>query len=313
MSVSEQCQHKLLFTDTDTEHYIMYADLHIHTIYSDGSFPPAVIIRHAVKNNLKIISITDHDSVYGIAASIKEGEKSGVEVIPGIEISTTVDTGEIHMLGYFVDYTDEYFLKSLKRIQEIRIKRMSVMVDKLNRLMIDIDLNELIEYAASSSIGRLHLAHFLKKKGIVGSAYEAFDRYIGSGKPAYEKMNALTPEEGIELISNAGGIPVLAHPGLTKRDDLIDEMIQSGLRGLEVYHSGHSEEDTNRYFQMARDKGLLVTGGSDCHGEKKLNMLMGRIKLLIQFVDRLKEEALNINLLNQNANFKSTAQNPELF
>ena len=291
----------------------MYADLHIHTAYSDGSFLPAAIIRHAVKNNLKIISITDHDSVDGIAASIKEGEKNNIEVIPGIEISTTVDSGEVHILGYFIDYTDEYFLKSIRRIQEIRLKRMSMMVDKLKRLMIDIDLNELIEYAASSSIGRLHLAHFLKKKGIVGSAYEAFDRYIGSGKPAYEKMNALTPEEGIELISNAGGIPVLAHPGLTKRDDLIDEMIQSGLRGLEVYHSGHSEEDTNRYFQMARDKGLLVTGGSDCHGEKKLNMLMGRIKLLIQFVDRLKEEALNINLLNQNANFKSTAQNPELF
>ena len=267
----------------------MYADLHIHTAYSDGSFLPATIIRHAVKNNLKIISITDHDSVDGIAASIEEGEKSYVEVIPGIEISTTVDTGEIHILGYFIDYEDEYFVKNLKRIQEIRLKRMSVMVDKLNRLMIDIDLNELIEYAASSSIGRLHLAHFLKKKGIVGSAYEAFDRYIGSGKPAYEKMNALSPEEGIELISNAGGIPVLSHPGLTRRDDLIDEMIHAGLRGLEVYHSGHSEEDTNRYFQMTRDKGLLVTGGSDCHGEKKLNMLMGRIKLPIQFVDRLKE------------------------
>ena len=267
----------------------MYADLHIHTAYSDGSFLPATIIRHAVKNNLKIISITDHDSVDGIAASIEEGEKSCVEVIPGIEISTTVDTGEIHILGYFIDYEDEYFVKNLKRIQEIRLKRMSVMVDKLNRLMIDIDLNELIEYAASSSIGRLHLAHFLKKKGIVGSAYEAFDRYIGSGKPAYEKMNALSPEEGIELISNAGGISVLAHPGLTRRDDLIDAMIYTGLRGLEVYHSGHSEEDTNRYFQMTRDKGLLVTGGSDCHGEKKLNMLMGRIKLPIQFVDRLKE------------------------
>ena len=267
----------------------MYADLHIHTAYSDGSFLPATIIRHAVKNNLKIISITDHDSVDGIAASIEEGEKSCVEVIPGIEISTTVDTGEIHILGYFIDYEDEYFVKNLKRIQEIRLKRMSVMVDKLNRLMIDIDLNELIEYAASSSIGRLHLAHFLKKKGIVGSAYEAFDRYIGSGKPAYEKMNALSPEEGIELISNAGGIPVLSHPGLTRRDDLIDEMIHAGLRGLEVYHSGHSEEDTNRYFQMTKDKGLLITGGSDCHGEKKLNMLMGRIKLPIQFVDRLKE------------------------
>jgi len=267
----------------------MYADLHIHTAYSDGSFLPATIIRHAVKNNLKIISITDHDSVDGIAASIEEGEKSCVEVIPGIEISTTVDTGEIHILGYFIDYEDEYFVKNLKRIQEIRLKRMSVMVDKLNRLMIDIDLNELIEYAASSSIGRLHLAHFLKKKGIVGSAYEAFDRYIGSGKPAYEKMNALSPEEGIELISNAGGISVLAHPGLTRRDDLIDAMIYTGLRGLEVYHSGHSEEDTNRYFQMTKDKGLLITGGSDCHGEKKLNILMGRVKLPIQYVDRLKE------------------------
>ena len=153
----------------------MYADLHIHTAYSDGSFLPAAIIRHAVKNNLKIISITDHDSVDGIAASIKEGEKNNIEVIPGIEISTTVDSGEVHILGYFIDYTDEYFLKSIRRIQEIRLKRMSMMVDKLKRLMIDIDLNELIEYAASSSIGRLHLAHFLKKKGIVGSAYEAFD------------------------------------------------------------------------------------------------------------------------------------------
>lgn len=267
----------------------MYADLHIHTTFSDGSFTPATIIRHAVKNNLKVISITDHDSVDGIAASIKEGEKNDIEVIPGIEISTTVDTGEIHMLGYFIDYEDEFFLKSLKRIQDIRMKRMSVMIDKLKRLALYIDFNELIGYAASSSIGRLHLAHFLKKKGIVGSAYEAFDRYIGSGKPAYEKMNALTPEEGIELISNAGGIPVLAHPGLTKRDDLIDEMIHAGLRGLEVYHSGHSEEDTNCYFQMTKDKGLLITGGSDCHGEKKLNMLMGRIKLPIQYVDRLKE------------------------
>ena len=286
----------------------MYADLHIHTAYSDGSFLPATIIRHAVKNNLKIISITDHDSVDGIAASIEEGEKSCVEVIPGIEISTTVDTGEIHILGYFIDYEDEYFVKNLKRIQEIRLKRMSVMVDKLNRLMIDIDLNELTEYAASSSIGRLHLAHFLKKKGIVGSAYEAFDRYIGSGKPAYEKMNALSPEEGIELISNAGGISVLAHPGLTRRDDLIDAMIYTGLRGLEVYHSGHSEEDTNRYFQMTKDKGLLVTGGSDCHGEKKLNILMGRVKLPIQYVDRLKAEVSNIKFINQNENINGMSQ-----
>jgi len=267
----------------------MYADLHIHTAYSDGSFLPATIIRHAVKNNLKIISITDHDSVDGITASIDEGEKNGVEVIPGIEISTAVDTGEIHILGYFIDYTDEYFLKNLKRIQEARVKRMSVMIDKLREQMIDIDFDELIGYASSSSICRLHLAHFLRRKGVVGTVYEAFDRYIGSGKPAYEKMNALTPEEGIGLISDAGGIPVLAHPALTRKDDLIDAMIYAGLRGLEVYHSGHSEEDTNRYFHIAKDKGLLITGGSDCHGEKKLNILIGRVKLPIHFVDRLKE------------------------
>src|SRR3990172_12251709 len=168
----------------------MYADLHINTTYSDVSFPPAVIIRHAVRNNLKIISITDHDSVDGIAASIEEGEKSGVEVIPGIEISTTVDTGEIHILGYFIDYTDESFLKRLRQIQDIRIDRMSVMIDRLKKLMIDIDINELIQYAPTTSIGRLHLAYFLKERGIVESVYEAFDRYIGSGKPAYKKVDA---------------------------------------------------------------------------------------------------------------------------
>ena len=121
-------------------------------------------------------------------------------------------------------------------------------------------------------------------------------------------MNALTPEEGIELISNAGGISVLAHPGLTRRDDLIDVMIYAGLRGLEVYHSGHSEEDTNRYFQMTKDKGLLVTGGSDCHGEKKLNIMMGRAKLPIQYVDRLKDEVSNIKFINQNENIKGMSQ-----
>jgi predicted metal-dependent phosphoesterase TrpH len=272
----------------------MYADLHIHTPYSDGSFSPSAVLHHALKNDLSIVSITDHDSVDGVAVSIIEGEKAGIEVIPGIEISATVNTGEVHILGYFIDYTNGTLLKELKRIQDIRLNRVSVMANKLKDLSIEIDLNELIEYASASSIGRLHLAHFLKKKGIVGSVYEAFEKYIGSGKPAYEKVNALSPKDGIELILNAGGVPVFAHPGLTKRDDLIPDMIQFGLRGLEVYHSGHSDEDTYRYFKMAKDNGLLITGGSDCHGERKLNILMGRVKLPIQFVDRLREEAVNI-------------------
>ncbi|MBI3813392.1 MAG: PHP domain-containing protein [Nitrospinae bacterium] len=269
----------------------MYADLHIHTTCSDGSFSPSTVLHHAIKNDLSIISITDHDSVDGVAVSIIEGEKSGIEVIPGIEVSATVETGEVHLLGYFIDYTNEALLKELRRIQDIRMNRLSVMVSKLKNLSIEIDLNELIEYASASSIGRLHLAHFLKKKGVVGSVYEAFEKYIGSGKPAYEKVNALSPKDGIKLISSAGGVPVFAHPGLTMRDDLISDMIQSGLRGLEVYHSSHSDEDTYRYFKMAKDNGLLITGGSDCHGDRKLNISMGRVKLPIQFVDRLRENS----------------------
>lgn len=273
----------------------MYADLHIHTTYSDGSFPPSVVIRQAIKNDLGTISITDHDSVDGIALSIKEGEKNGVEVIPAVEVSTSVNDGEVHLLGYFINYTDEVFLNKLRQIQAIRMQRISIMVGRLKELMVEIDIDEFVKYASSSSIGRLHLAHFLKKKRIVSSIYEAFDKYIGSGKPVYEKVNALTPKEGIELILDADGIPVLAHPGLTKRDDLIGDMIQCGLKGIEVYHSGHSNGDINRYFQMAKERGLLITGGSDCHGEKKLNMLMGRIKLPLQFVDELKNKASNIN------------------
>ncbi len=269
----------------------MYADLHIHTTYSDGSFSPSAVLHHALKNDLSIISITDHDSVDGAAVSIIEGEKAGIEVIPGIEVSATVDTGEVHILGYFIDYTNEALLKELKRIQDIRMNRISVMVNKLKKLSIEIDLKELIEYSSASSIGRLHLANFLKRKGVVGTVYEAFEKYIGSGKPAYEKVNALSPKEGIELISSAGGIPVFAHPGLTKRDDLIPDMIGWGLRGVEVYHSSHSDEDTYHYFKMSKDKGLLITGGSDCHGDMKLNILMGRVKLPIRFVERLREEA----------------------
>jgi predicted metal-dependent phosphoesterase TrpH len=267
----------------------MYADLHIHTTCSDGSFHPAIVLHHAVKNDLHAISITDHDSVEGVALSMKEGEKNAIEVIPGVEISTTVDSGEVHLLGFFIDYTDEFFLKRLKRVQEIRIDRMSAMINKLKRLMIHIDFDEFIRYASTSSIGRLHLANYLVKKGVVGSVYEAFDRYIGSGKPAYEKVNALSYREGIELILGAGGIPALAHPGLTKRDDLIDEMMKWGLTAIEVYHSGHSDEDTYHYFQIAKEKHLLITGGSDCHGERKGNILMGKTKLPFQFVDRLKE------------------------
>lgn len=275
----------------------MYADLHIHTTCSDGSFSPSLVPHHAIKNDLHVISITDHDSVDGVVTAIKEGEECGVEVIPGIEVSTTIDTGEVHILGYFIDYTNESFLKRLRQIQDIRIDRMSVMVDRLKKLMIDIDMNELIQYASTSSIGRLHLACFLTERGIVESVYEAFDKYIGSGKPAYEKVNALSLEEGIELILDGGGIPVLAHPGLTKRDDLIPEMVQSGLLGLEVYHGGHSDRDIFHYLKMAKDKGLLVTGGSDCHGERKPDMLIGKIKLPIHFVDKLRADSGKMKIL----------------
>ncbi len=268
-----------------------YADLHLHTTFSDGFSTPAVVLENAHRCQLNAIAITDHDTVDGIAPSLAEGKKYGIEVIPGIELSASLKDGEIHILGYFVDHRDIVFRKKLEEVKEKRKMRLKKMVEHLADLNIRVDFDKLMKFAGPGVAGRLHLAHFLCKNKIVSHVYEAFDKYIGADKPAYEKVNAFTPGEAIELILNAGGVPVLAHPKPEGFEDLIQTLIALDLKGIEAYHPKFKEDESRYFLSMAKRYSLLVTGGSDCHGRGKLKPLIGNVKLPYEYVIELKENA----------------------
>ena len=269
-----------------------YADLHLHTTFSDGFSSPEVVLKNAFRHRFKAISITDHETVEGVAIAVSEAKQYGIEVIPGIELSASSGDGEIHLLGYFIDCQDIALQKTLAELKKKRENRLKKIVNNLNAQDVHIDFDTLSKFAGPGTMGRLHLAHFLCKNKIVSHIYEAFDKYIGSDKPAYEKVDALTPQEAIKLILSAGGIPVLAHPESEHLDDLIRSLISIGLKGLEVYHSKFDKKHSKCLLAIGKKYDLYVTGGSDCHGKGKLTPLIGKIKLPYTYVKKLKDHAL---------------------
>jgi predicted metal-dependent phosphoesterase TrpH len=268
-----------------------YADLHLHTIYSDGFSTPQKMVEMAKECGLKCIAFTDHDSVEGVEEGLLAGERNGIEVIPAVEISATEENEDIHILGYFIDWRDEKLQRKMADIQIQRKERMLGMIRKLNGLGVEIDEEHFFQYTGNKFLGRLKLAHYLVKEGWVSSLYEAFNRYIGNTKPAYQEIDAMNPKEAIEIILQAKGIPVFAHPGLAKKDHLIPGMVANGLRGLEIFYYVHTEEDIKRYLELTEKYNLLITGGSDCHGNSQSGILMGKTKLPMIYVEKLKEEA----------------------
>lgn len=268
----------------------MSADLHIHTTFSDGTLTPAEIVREAKKAGLKTIAITDHDVVDGIEEARREAQRVGIEVIPGIEITTEIPGYEIHILGYYIDYNSPELSQILKKIQEDRSARIGRIVAKLDKLGVKIDTQRVLEVAGRGSAGRPHVARVLLEAGYVKSIREAFNRYLDYKAPAYEPHYKLTPPEAIKLILSAGGIPVYAHPGTSKCDHLIPDLIGSGLLGLEVYHTGHGQTKTKHYLRLAQKYGLLVTGGSDFHGlGSGRETGLGSIAISDELVEKLKE------------------------
>ena len=275
-----------------------YADLHLHTTFSDGFFSPNEVLKNACKYHLKAISITDHETVDGVSIAVSEANQYGIEVIPGIELSASIGDGEIHLLGYFIDYQDAALQKTLAELKEKRKDRLKKIVDNLAAQDVHVDFDALVKFASPGTMGRLHLAHFLYKNKIVSHVYEAFDKYIGSNKPAFEKTDALTPQEAIALILNYKGIPVLAHPESGHLDDLIRSLISMGLKGLEVFHPKFDKKDSQYLLAIAKKYALLATGGSDCHGEGKLTPSIGKIKLPYAYVEKLKDHAgINCSVL----------------
>jgi len=247
----------------------MAADLHIHTTASDGSLSPAEVVEAALRAGLRAIAITDHDSVSGLGEA-QSRAVGRLRVIPGVEINTDAkvdgDWVEVHILGYLIDPTAPMFEEELQQLRVLRFERARRIVERLNALNLPVSFARVVEIAGTGPIGRPHVAQAMVEAGLVGSVLQAFQLYLGVGRPAYVERYKLSPEDAIRLIHAAGGVAVLAHPGLIGDDSLIPALVAAGLDGLEVHYPEHGRHEVRRYAGLARRFGLVATGGSDAHG-----------------------------------------------
>lgn len=272
-----------------------YCDLHVHTFYSDSTFSPEEAVSCAKEKNLRAIAICDHDSIDGIGPCQAIGSGLGVEVIAGIELTAERTDNEVHMLGYFIDWKADWFRKELKALRDLRVDRVYKMVEKLEGFNMKMDPSDVFKLAGKGTVGRLHMAQAMLKNGLIKNLKEAFDKYIGFLKPCYMPYTKFSPQEAIAVILKAGGVPVLAHPNVLGNDEYIPEFIEYGLRGIEVYHTDHKSSVSRRYEEIAKRFGLIMTGGSDCHGLGKGRVLMGGVKVPYEAVEKLREEADKIS------------------
>jgi predicted metal-dependent phosphoesterase TrpH len=250
------------------------ADLHTHTTASDGLFRPEVNVRLALEAGLSAIAITDHDTLAGIPEALDAGRTYGIVVVPGVEISTAIESKDIHILGYGISADDPVLQKRLLSLRNIRNRRNDGILARLDELGLSVSLDELENAAGKSSlsggsVGRPHIAQVLVDKGYAVNMKDAFDRYLGEGKPAYFSPPRITPLEAIGWIHDAGGTAIIAHPGLYADDSLILSLLNCGADGLEAFHSDHDSASEKRYEEWANSRGKLVTGGSDFHGTRE--------------------------------------------
>ena len=243
-------------------------DLHLHTTASDGRFSPQELVKSAASLGLAVIAITDHDSVDGVAPALAAAQEyPGLRVIPGVEVSTDVPHGEVHVLGYFIDHRDPELMSVLERLRNSRELRAEKMVAKLADLGVPVEWQRVREIAGRGSVGRPHIAQALLERGHVSSLKEAFAKYIRRDGPAYVEREKMTPEQMVELIVKAGGLPVLAHPSdIENLEELITRLQKVGLVGIEAYYNGYSQKVVKYLASLASKYGLVASGGSDYHG-----------------------------------------------
>jgi len=257
----------------------VHADLHAHTTASDGDLNPTELVSLAVECHLGALAITDHDTLKGVQEAIQAGVALGLKVIAGIEISAIYEPGTLHILGYFGGCPAP-MEQALEKVQQGRLDRFPKMIRRLNDLGLMVTLEEVRAIAGDAQIGRPHIAKALIARGCVKDFDEAFKRWLGKGKPAYVEKEKLSGEESIKLILRHGGVPVLAHPFTLELDDMalkdvIAQLKDVGLKGIEVYYPEHSHAQTRRYRDIARSLGLIVTGGTDFHGHARNGARLG--------------------------------------
>jgi predicted metal-dependent phosphoesterase TrpH len=284
--------------DFKLERYSMdLVDLHVHSTVSDGTLTPRALVELAKEKGLRAIALTDHDNINGNKEALEEGERLGIEVIPGVELSGDFPGGTLHILGYYVTENDS-LKDNLINLQKVREERNFRIIERLNQSGVPVTYEEVAEVAGGPQIGRPHIAQVLLRKGIVRDLDEAFSRFLGKGKPAYVNKFRPTPERAIRWILEGGGVPVLAHPftlNMVELDELrvlIAGWADLGLKGIEVYTPEHTVRQEEMYKNLAERLELVITGGTDFHGLNKpgvdLGTGYGDFRVPYECVEKLK-------------------------
>jgi hypothetical protein len=266
-----------------------YADLHVHTLFSDGTDTPFEVIGKAAAAGLSAISLVDHDSVEGYCSVKDSTGTEKMELISGIELTAEYGLLEIHVLGYFIDVENSALRNKLLELKANRIERVRQMIvllkDKMN---VSLNIKTVFDLAGFGTVSRLHVARAMVKEGIVSSSFEAFQKYIGNNCPAYVLGFKFSVSEAVDLILQAGGIPILAHPYSLRNNDIIVKLLGFGIKGLEVYYLEHTHSMTQAYLQFCKENDLFVSGGSDYHGYAKPDVKLGDMRIPYELVERLR-------------------------
>ena len=249
---------------------------------------PTDVVDAACELGLAGVAIADHDEVAGVEEAAAAGKSCNLRVLPAVEFSTYEGKADIHILGYLLDIKNEKLLEHLNKFREARLNRGIKMVERLREMGVSIDVDSVLEIAGGGAVGRPHIAQALLRNGAISNYEEAFRKYIGLHHPAYVQKYQLRPHEAFEIIKEANGVAVLAHPGTLKRDDFIPGFVAEGMRGIEVYHPKHNQWAVNHYKQIAEKLGLVATGGSDSHGSKDGALLLGSCTVTSSVVEQLE-------------------------
>ncbi len=264
-----------------------FADLHLHSQFSDGTFAPEEIAARAQRQELRAIALTDHDTVEGCERTAAACATAGIEFIIGTELTAEHHDRELHILAYLVDPQNPRLVTEIAKFQKVRQERIREMVARINELNIPLKVEEVFALANCRSPGRPHVARAMVQARLCGTLDEAFERFLKKGRPAWVPKAKMSAMEAIELIHQAGGLAVMAHPGLNRTDESIPELVAAGLDGIECFHTKHNPATAERYQAIAREHDLLITGGSDCHGLSKGKPLIGTVKLDYAHVEKL--------------------------
>ncbi len=264
-----------------------FADLHMHSFYSDGLLSPEAIVHHAAMIGLRAIALTDHDTAEGYHEALGAGSRLGVEVISGIELSAMIDGRDAHILGYFFDPENFILQNALQKYKDARVERAKRILKKLEEFNIYISFEEVQAKAGRGVIARPHIADLLIEKGHSDNIYQVFNQYLGQDAAAYEEKYKISPVEAVDLIHQAGGLAVIAHPTLNLKESHVYEMIRAGVDGIECTHPKHTPLSATHFARIAAQHKILEAGGSDCHGRGQIQI--GNWKIPYANIEKMKK------------------------